>query len=91
MTAVWSLVDRLCAKQTVYTCTLDGGGNTGSPLGEKVVFVNPDGLDAANAILALKDALGRVCRNFDLLVAGKPVRDVAETRAEVLAALAKVQ
>lgn len=36
---------------------------------------------------ALRSALERVSRNFDLLLAGKPVRDVAETKAEVRAAL----
>jgi hypothetical protein len=36
----------------------------------------------------LSQALQRLARNFDLLLAGKPVRDVSETQAEVTAALA---
>jgi len=40
---------------------------------------------------ALARALERLKRNFDLLLEGRPVRDVAETEAEVLAALAKAQ
>lgn len=37
---------------------------------------------------ALRSALERLQWNLDLLLAGKPVRDVSETRAEVAAALA---
>jgi hypothetical protein len=55
------------------------------------VLTNPDGPAAVEAIQALRDALGRVSRNFDLLLAGKPVRDVAETKAEIAAALVKAQ
>jgi hypothetical protein len=36
----------------------------------------------------LAQALQRLARNFDLLLAGKAVRDVSETQAEVTAALA---
>jgi hypothetical protein len=35
----------------------------------------------------LRSALERLDRNFDLLLAGKPVRDVAETKAETRTAL----
>lgn len=35
----------------------------------------------------LRSALARLDRNFDLMLAGKPVRDVAETKAEVRNAL----
>jgi hypothetical protein len=37
----------------------------------------------------LRSALERLDRNFDLLLAGKPVRDVAETKAETRAALSR--
>ena len=37
----------------------------------------------------MEEALRRVQRNFDLLLAGRPVRDVAETRAETDAALSQ--
>jgi Lar family restriction alleviation protein len=43
------------------------------------------GLVAENA--RLRSALERLDRNFDLLLAGKPVRDVAETKAETRTAL----
>ncbi len=47
--------------------------------------------DKARAELAAaRDALERLSRNFDLLLARKPVRDVAETKAEVDAVLARV-
>ena len=35
----------------------------------------------------LAEALERLSYNFDLILAGKPVRDVAETKAEVNAAI----
>lgn len=38
-------------------------------------------------IASLRSALERLERNFNLLLRGKPVRDVAETKAEVNAAL----
>jgi hypothetical protein len=40
-------------------------------------------------IEGLRSALGRLDRNFDLLLAGKPVHDVAETKAETRAALSR--
>ena len=43
--------------------------------------------EALARVKVLKDALERLDRNFDLLLAGKPVRDVAETKAETRAAL----
>jgi len=42
---------------------------------------------AVNNHAALVMALQRLQHNFNLLLAGKPVRDVAETEAEVRAAL----
>jgi hypothetical protein len=46
------------------------------------------GIEAGEADNAkLKAALERLARNFDLLLAQKPVRDVCETKAEVRAAL----
>ena len=43
--------------------------------------------EALARVKVLEDALERLDRNFDLLLAGKPVRDVAETKAETRAAL----
>ncbi len=50
---------------------------------------NEDAKDAVEgeACAAMRSALERLAHNFDLMLAGKPVRDVAETRAEVAAAL----
>jgi len=46
---------------------------------------------AVNAHDDLVAALERLHRNFRLMLSARPVRDVAETEAEVLAALAKAQ
>jgi len=46
---------------------------------------------AVNAHDDLVAALERLHRNFRLMLSARPVRDVAETEAEVLAVLAKAQ
>lgn len=86
-----SLLDRLLSKVSLLTGSCSNLNEGAVTLVQTSVPANPDGAEAVEAITALRDALGRISRNFDLLLAGKPVRDVAETKAEVAAALAKVQ
>lgn len=62
--------------------------------GAGMAWVSRDDEAEANAKLIaaapdLYSALERLQRNFALLLSGKPVRDVAETEAEVNAALRK--
>ena len=56
----------------------------------RVLLAHADALQAENeALRPLREALSRVTHNFRLLVAGKPVRDVAETLAEADNALSE--